>query len=74
MVLDHEVCRVPGCTVHTGKAKAVFKFTRDEQILEDWVSGEWTVEELGFFWELKTDTISGIIRRAEHKRELARSA
>jgi Mor family transcriptional regulator len=74
MVLDHEVCRVPGCTVHTGKAKAVFKFTRDEQILEDWASGEWLVEELGSFWRLDSRTIEGIIRKAVHKRELARSA
>ena len=74
MVLDHEVCKVPGCTVHTGRAKAVFRLTRDEQILDDWSSGEWTLEELGFFWELKSDTIAGIVRRAGHKRELARSA
>lgn len=74
MVLDHEICGVPGCTVHTGAAKAVFKLSRDDQIMEDWASGEWTMEELGFFWELKTDTISAIIRRATKRRELLRAA
>lgn len=73
MVLDHEMCGVPGCTVHRGIAKPAFKLSRDQQIQEDWVSGEWTVEELGSFWGLDFRTIEKVVRKVDHERELARS-
>lgn len=63
MVLDHEYCRVLDCTWHPCATKPQQSFAkRNEQIREDWKSGDWLVEELSYFWGLKRTVIAGIIR------------
>lgn len=65
MVLDHEICNVAGCAIHTGWVKATEYGVRNKQIREDWVSGAWTLEELSSFWGLKPLSIKSIVRGAE---------
>lgn len=63
MALDHEICGVAGCTVHTGLAKENTPISvRNEQIKEDWVSGDWTLDELVSFWGTKPESIVSIVR------------
>jgi len=58
MVRDNEVCLVHGCMLHTGWRRATPQIKRDEQIREDWESGDWTVEELSYFWGLSFPKMS----------------
>lgn len=62
MVLDHERCSHPRCTIHTGWTKATRVSVRNEQIRDDWASGVWTLEELSSFWGLKPLVIATIVR------------
>lgn len=65
MVRDNESCRVPGCTVHIAFPRKTSLSYRNEQIREDWASGDWTVDELSSFWGLKRQVIVNIIRGVE---------
>ncbi len=62
MVRDNERCSRPECKIHTGWAKFTTFKIRNEQIRDDWLSGEWSLEELGCFWGLKPSVVAGIVR------------
>jgi hypothetical protein len=62
MVLDNERCSQPDCKVHPGWTKKTSIARRNEQIRDDWSSGSWTLEELGYFWGLKPLVVSGIVQ------------
>lgn len=62
MVRDNEQCSMPGCKVHQERARSTSLSYRNEQVRDDWASGEWTLEELGCFWGLKPLTVASIVR------------
>ena len=66
MVLDHEVCRVLGCALHTGRVKKTSITSRNDQIRDDWESGDWTLEELSSFWGMKPLAIAHIVRKVDN--------
>lgn len=65
MALDNERCEVSGCTLHRGWRRVTPGKKRDAQILEDWASGEWSVDELSSFWGLTPLRIMAITRGAD---------
>lgn len=62
MVLDNERCSVDGCTVHPGWTRTTLLSVRNRQIIEDWASGAWTLEELSSFWGLDPLVIVNVVR------------
>jgi len=73
MALDNERCHVAGCTVHRGWIKLTPITKRDAQIIEDFQSGDWSVQELSSFWGLSPLRISKIAREANTNCESAAS-
>lgn len=67
-MLDHEQCGVAGCIVHQDMKRTTSTRVRNEQILDDWASGVWTLEELSSFWGIKPLAIAAVIRRADISR------
>lgn len=68
MALDHEYCRVLGCTLHIGSSKGTSITRRNEQIKDDWKSGHWTLEELSSYWGLKPLVVAHIVRKVDNPR------
>lgn len=62
MVRDNERCSHRGCSLHPGWSRTTSLSHRNEQIRDDWASGDWTLEELGYFWGLKPLVVAGIVR------------
>jgi len=69
MVLDNESCKVLGCTLHVDEIRETSTDFRNEQIREDWASGEWNIEELSSFWGVTPVSIYLIVGGVRRSRE-----